>query len=964
MRSRVFVLMVSLVGLAGLPATAWAQGGSISGLVVDTTGGILPGVNVEAASPVLIAGSVTAVTDGNGRYTVVNLRPGTYTVTFTLDGFTKLIREGIVLTGESAMQVNVQMQVGLLSESVTVTGESPLVDVQTVREQFVVTREMMDTLPGASTFSGRALLIPGVRNTGMTDGQYWPAAHGNTWRDAQTTNDGIRANVLIDDGQWQMGWEMNQAATAELAYEAGGAPAEVQTGGVLQNAIPKEGGNTFRGTFHTTVGHENLNGSNQTPELRAVLGEVNRNAYNYIVNPGYGGPIVKDRLWFYTAFLRRDSKELVAGSTFTGEGSSEDRDKNGFGEAGEQGFNRGYANSGLLRISNQLTDKHRWRLGFERVNAQQPFSDVTRLRAPESANRIRHPTGYHTQARWTSTMTSKLLVEAGFALQFNKWRREQFEWNETKSSYSDLLTGVSTGSYWITGNQPEYQRTMNASATYVTGSHNLKVGMQNRWGYFGLYNGPHPGDIRIHYSIGGLGLPFGGSQAVVVLGTPLDGFKAEINHDLGLFAQDTWTLNRWTFNLGVRADIFKNGNPAQQAPAGTWVGERDLPPLPAADWKTLVPRVGVAYDVFGNGKTAIKAYAHQYVNQESTTLALAVNPMAQYTWGARQDVRSWFDLDGNGSALNPDGSVQKNEIGPSGNTKFGTLADAARYNVNDRPGQWEYNASIQHEILNGLSVGMAYYRRDYYNFWREDNALQSNDDYAPFAFRGPADPRLNEYAGYTQTLFNLSPAVFGQSERVLNNITQNSRVYDGLEWTAQGRFGRGGFYGGSINYEKTQENNCDVENRNSTIWCDAPRAWQTQFKVNVSYPIPKVDIIASGFLQGYPGPDISANYTASRTEILAQTGVVMTGGSSVTYDLLPPDTYFLPFQTKVDLRFMKRFQSGSVRVAPSIDIFNVLNANTTTSINNSCCSTALNGWQAITSIMQARQVRFGLEVDW
>jgi hypothetical protein len=595
--------------------------------VVDGTGGILPGVTVEAASPVLISGSVTAVTDSSGRYTVANLRPGTYTITYTLDGFNKLVRADVVLTGESAMQVNVQMQVGAIEQSITVTGESPLVDVQTVREQFVVTREMMDTLPGASSFSGRALLIPGVRNTGMTEGQYWPAAHGNTWRDAQTTNDGIRANVLIDDGQWQMGWEMNQAATAELAYEAGGAPAEVQTGGVLQNAIPKEGGNTFRGTFHSVFGNENLNGDNKTPELQAVLGEVNRNAYNYNVNPGYGGPIVRDRLWFYTAFLRRDTKDWVAGSQFTGEGTPEQRAKNGFPAAGTQGFNRNWATSGLLRLSNQLSEKHRWRIGFERVNNTQPLQDVTTLRAPESADRIPQPTGYHTQARWTSTMTNKLLIEAGFALQFNKWRREQFEWNESKSSYLDLTTNRSTGSYWITGNQPEYQRTINASASYVTGSHNLKFGMQNRWGYFTLYNGPHPGDIRQVWTAGGGLVPVG----VFVLSTPLDGFKAEINHDLGLFAQDTWTVDRWTFNLGVRADIFKNGNPPQSSPAGTWVPARDFPALPAADWKTVVPRLGVAYDVFGNGKTAIKAYAHQYVNQESTTLALAVNPMASYT---------------------------------------------------------------------------------------------------------------------------------------------------------------------------------------------------------------------------------------------------------------------------------------------------------------------------------------------
>ncbi len=325
MRSHVCRLM-GILFLAGLPATAWAQG-SISGLVVDTTGGSLPGVTVEAASPVLIAGTVTAVTDGAGRYTVANLRPGTYSVTFLLQGFNKLIRDGVVLTGDSALQINVQMQVGALEQSITVTGESPLVDVQTVRDQFVVNREMMDALPGTSTFSGRAVLIPGVRNTGMGEGQYWPAAHGNTWRDAATTNDGARANTLIDDGQWQMGWEMNQAATAELAYDAGGAPAEVQTGGVLQNAIPKEGGNTFRGTFFTQFGHEKLNASNQTPELQAVLGELNRNAYNYNVNPGFGGPIVKDRLWFYTAFLRRDNKGWVAGSKFTGEGTPEQRAK-------------------------------------------------------------------------------------------------------------------------------------------------------------------------------------------------------------------------------------------------------------------------------------------------------------------------------------------------------------------------------------------------------------------------------------------------------------------------------------------------------------------------------------------------------------------------------------------------------------------------------------------------------------
>ena len=458
-------------------------------------------------------------------------------MTFTLQGFSKLVREGVALSGDTAVQVNAQMQVGAIGESITVTGESPLVDVQSVREQFAVTREMMDTLPGQSTFAGRALLIPGVRNTGMGEGQYWPAAHGNTWRDAQTSNDGMRANVLIDDGQWQMGWEMDQAATAELTYDAGGAPAEVQTGGVLQNAIPKEGGNRFAGTLHLGFNHEDwLSSSNLDDELRRVLGEVNAQNYSYSVNPGYGGPIIKDRLWFFGSFKRRDVKTWAAGATFTGlVGTPEQREKNGFTAAGTQGFNRNWANSGLLRITNQLNDKNKWRIGFERVNNTQPLQDVTRLTPPENADRIPQPTGYHTQARWTSTLTNRLLLEAGFALQFNKWRREQFEWNESGvNAFNNVATGAWGGAYWITGNQPEYQRTLNASVSYVTGSHNLKVGMQNRWGHFTLYNGPHPNDIRSYFTAD-LGIPgfrdYG--VAATVLSTPLDGFKAEINHDLG-----------------------------------------------------------------------------------------------------------------------------------------------------------------------------------------------------------------------------------------------------------------------------------------------------------------------------------------------------------------------------------------------------------------------------------------------
>ena len=251
---RLLVVWIGIVAIGGLllPATAVAQGGSISGSVEDTTGGILPGVTVAADSPVNIEGTLTAFTDGAGRYTIINLRPGTYTVTFTLPGFNTFVREGIIMSGELTVQVNGELAVGTLEETVTVSGESPVVDVQQNRRQFVATRQMLDVLPQATDAGARAVLIPGVRNDGMThEGETWPTAHGSTMGDATTFNDGMRANSIIGDGNYTIGWEMNEAATAELTFDAGGAPAEAQAGGVVMNAIPKEGGNTISGQWFT-----------------------------------------------------------------------------------------------------------------------------------------------------------------------------------------------------------------------------------------------------------------------------------------------------------------------------------------------------------------------------------------------------------------------------------------------------------------------------------------------------------------------------------------------------------------------------------------------------------------------------------------------------------------------------------------------------------------------------------------
>ena len=962
---RRLAVWIAIVGVGLLlPATAGAQGGAISGLVEDTTGGILPGVTIEADSPVNIEGTLTAFTDGAGRYTIINLRPGTYTVTFTLPGFNTFVREDIILSGDANVQINAQMAVGALEETVTVSGESPVVDVQQVRRQFVATRAMMDVLPTQRTFAARALLIPGVRNTGMGEGQYWPAVHGSTWRDAQTMNDGMRANVIIDDGQWQMGWFMNDAATSELTYEAGGAPAEAQVGGVIQNAIPKEGGNTLSGTWFTYYNHQNLNSDNASAEQREAIGETNKIAYDYDTNPAIGGKIIQDKLWFFGSMRRTDTKTLTAGAFFGtarrignndgDNGTQAERDKNGFGAPGEQAFNRIYRWTGLLRLTNQVTDRHKWRIGFEKVNETHPLQNVTSLTPPENANRIPIPTGYHTQARWTSSLSNRLLVEAGFSVQYSKWRRENFEWNQGQNSaYNNLADGTWGGAWWIVGAQPEKSRYLKTTASYVTGSHNFKVGFENRWGNVGLDPGAIPADIRTYFHYNGF--PIG----AMVLGTPLGatgagGFNGGINYDTALFAQDSWTLGNWTLNLGVRGDFFSAGVKEQFAPAGAWVPERDYPAFPGPSWNTVVGRFGVAYDVFGDGRTAIKALANQYLASQSTTQAMFRNPLASFTWSAQQEFRSWADLDGNGSALNQDGTVQFAEIGPSPNENWGTANSIANL-ANDRDGHWEYQLNVQHEVYPGISATVGWFRRNYYKSWYEDNIAVSHGDYSSFSMVGPTDARLGSNSGQILPLFNLNPEAFGLSDRLVVTSLINDRIYDGFEFVVDGRLPNGSFFGASMTTERTNVNTCDVDNPNQTLWCDSPRPWQTLYKAHGAYPLPG-DVILSGFVQGYPGPDIDANFSISN----ANSPVPLTGGQTINVDLLPHDTLFLPFQRKVDLRVMRRFNAGNVQLAPVFDIYNVLNTNTVTSINETYGSR----WQQIRNIMNGRRVRVGLELEW
>src|SRR5688572_16075841 len=312
----------------GVPGGALAQTalGSVAGTVRDTTGAVLPGVTVEASSPVLIEKVRAAQTDGEGRYQIIELRPGLYTVTFTLEGFSTVRREGIELNTGFTAAINADMQVGSVAETITVSGQSPVVDLQNTKQQVVVTRDVIDSVPTGRSFQNMGILIPGViggqvvgspvnQDVGGSSGQSFMtlAIHGGRQTDQRIDLDGMSTSawtrpdssaVVFTDGNIE---EYNISVAA--------ASADSETGGVRINLIPREGGNSFRGGFFGNWASPRLQAQNNSDDLRARgLRDANKLAEMWNVNPTFGGPIKRDKLWFFGTYTYSVTDQLVGGT--------------------------------------------------------------------------------------------------------------------------------------------------------------------------------------------------------------------------------------------------------------------------------------------------------------------------------------------------------------------------------------------------------------------------------------------------------------------------------------------------------------------------------------------------------------------------------------------------------------------------------------------------------------------------
>ena len=448
-------LVVVLAHVLLLPWSAAAQtalSGAIAGEVKDTTGALLPGVTVEAASPALIEKVRTAVTDAAGRYQIVELRPGPYTVTFSLQGFNSLRREGIELSAGFTANVSVDMQVGSLAETITVSGASPVVDTQNVRSQNVFSRELLDVLP-----TGKSVVALGALTLGTTpQGSGNSSGHdvgGNKGENTKALNihgiignqktrwDGTPINDLIGAGGRQ--YYINTAAVQEIVLDTGGISAESEAGGANMNVIPREGGNRFSVYSLVNYGGENLQTDNFSDDLQARGVTLVPPIYWISdVGGGFGGPIQRDKLWFYTAHRWWGFKSGFAGNFFNSTQDTlfytPDASRPAYGNEHQRDHN--------VRVTWQAAEKHKVNLTYSYEQNCRCYYQNGLNRAPEAAVAYQqHPTMY--LGSWTHPATNRLLFEA--AGMFLYYRMEQNYPKETSPDtyqVTELSTGYTYGS--------------------------------------------------------------------------------------------------------------------------------------------------------------------------------------------------------------------------------------------------------------------------------------------------------------------------------------------------------------------------------------------------------------------------------------------------------------------------------------------------------------------------------------
>jgi hypothetical protein len=919
------------------------------------------------SSPALIEQTRSATTDTEGQYKILDLRPGTYSVTFSLPGFATVKRTGIELPANFTAPVNGELRVGAVEETVTVTGASPVVDVQQAVTQQVLPQQLLDAVPTG----GRNIQSVGATLVGVTQSQpdvggaqgmqqTYLAAHGSDPKDNYIMVDGIRLNGIEGDGAIQQ--YFNEGMFAEMSYQTAGISAESSGGGVRLNMIPKDGGNTLHGDVFVSATGQSLQADPLPPDL-AAAGLKSGNSLNSIhdINVSAGGPLKVNRVWFFGSMRHWAVNQTVA-NAFYPANTFAPADTRFSPDQSQLVPDDNRIKSFMTRFTWQVSPKNKFAFYFDKLikfrgHEQNNVTGAT-LWAEDTFSTRMPKQYYMTEAKWTGVWTTRLLFEAGIGV-----NNESYTTGELQPHLEDCLAAstcnpipklnISNGQEWGAPPTPFYvhtpvRETAMSALSYVTGSHAVKMGMELSHGKSGLQRNWQNSSINFYqryHDVNGVTVPF----QVTLFNTPTEEFD-KLNADLGVYVQDTWTHKRLTLTPGLRWEYFNASYPdegvsVQQQQLMLLEGYQQRPLFPGQTmptFKNWAPRFGASYDLFGNGKTALKASISKYNAAFSTvTFPQVYNPMVLST-----DTRNWLNPAATNNVFVPGVSL----LGPSTNSSFGLVTRQPDPNIT-RPYNVEMTISAQRELMPGVSVSGGYFRRHYYNLIYTDNtALDVPGAFTPTTIPNPcvnnAAVGCSGNQPATLTVYKIRPDLIGKGAPVIDkNSSNNYRVYNGVEASFMARIHGGTQVFGGVLVARQISSLCDssdgtatiafaqASDPNYTLYCDQSQydiPFRAQYKLGGTYPLP-YGFNVSGTFQSYPG---TRNYGSGATafdyvqqQYQVPAALLTPGQATETVNLNTPGSLYLPRWNQLDLRFAKRFKlprAGNWQV--QADLFNTLNA--------------------------------------
>ncbi|HEV3216128.1 MAG TPA: TonB-dependent receptor [Vicinamibacterales bacterium] len=940
-RTSVLVLLM----FAGTALPTCAQGtGAIGGTVTDASGAVLPGANVSLSNEQgSVGGRQEAVTDERGTYQFLRLVSGTYIVKANMQGFRPAEQRGIIVNSDVTARADLRLELGALSEGVVVSGEAPLLDTTSVLKQTVMTQEVLQTLPNRNDVWAIARVIPGVVLSKIDVGgsesflQSSATVHGSSGENAYYI-DGMDVDSVDGTGS-QATMYLDPGAYAETNFQIGGGSAETSKGGLIFNMVPRTGTNQWHGgTLFNGTGNA-LNFANYSPALKQQLLSAVPAAVLRIkpdLQPSaqilklfdfggwIAGPIRRDKMWLSISGHYSVLNQYQLGSYDANGGQV--LEDNLMWTLGEN-FSWQVTKSGQFSYFNNpqfKTTRHR--------NGGGTFAD-------SAARNVNQKYPNVNQAKFTTPWGSKMV----FDVEGSRFRADDCfchrpEVHDGDISHFDSVTNTYTVALPFYTDNWMTRHVANTSLSYFAGAHELKAGYQLNLAK----------EISRAESTSGMRAVYrnGRPDSVNTYSTPSK--FIEWNREHAVYVQDKWTrIARLTVNAGVRFESSYGWQPATCQTSNVFIGNGACYPAlkGVPNFKDVSPRVSAVYDIFGDGKTALKFAANRYSQPIGTSLVRAINPVQTVS-----DTRSWTVCapgQTSGCDLNGDLIPQLNELGPSNGFSFG---NTNRYATGlKRPISLEYTVELQRQIPGNVVVSAGYTLRQQRRNIGVKNVLVPPDSYFPLVV-------TEVDSGRQVTVYNQSPALKGKFDQLRANYPELDNDFNGGDITVNKRMSHNWALTGGVSFGKTIGNTLsgDLNNPNGAqfarglIGNDTPYSYRLSGVFDLPY---RISLSATGqYNKGFP---------ETTTVSVGNNTVALTQGTQ-TVVVAPRGATRLPNVASVDVSVRFRAIEGTRRVTPRLDFYNLTNQSTVTARTTQLGP----AYGVISGIQRGRLIKLGINYDF